>query len=140
MADDPRAGLRGAPHVLHGHGRAGAAVKTDSLRERHHRVDLDLRAARQRDTPIATRAGGSDSKNEPYTSLTSANVRMSVRYTVSLTASPSVAPAAWQTAARFSRQRPACSPAVAPTSSPVRGSSGIWPEQNSRPPARTAWT
>ena len=29
--------------------------------------------------------------------------------------------------------------ASSPTSSSVSGSSGIWPEQNSRPPARTAW-
>ena len=38
---------------------------------------------------------------------------MSVRYTVIRTASPSVAPAAWQTAARFSRHRPACSAGAA---------------------------
>jgi len=54
------------------------------------------------------------------------------------------APAASHTARRFSRQRRACSAAVAPTNSLVRGSSGICPEQNSRPPtdrrsASTAW-
>ena len=46
---------------------------------------------------------------------------MSVRYTVVRTASASDAPAAAQTAARFSRQRAACAPALSPTSSPVAG-------------------
>ena len=40
--------------------------------------------------------------------------------------------------------RAVCEAAVSPTSSPVAGSSGIWPEQNRRPPAdgrstSTAW-
>ena len=44
-----------------------------------------------------------------------------------------------QTACRFSRQRDACSAGVSPTSSSVCGSSAICPEQNSSPPALTAW-
>src|SRR4051794_34479189 len=55
------------------------------------------------------------------------------------TASPRLAPAAAHTACRFSRQRRACSAGVSPASSPVDGSSGICPEQNSNPPVRTAW-
>src|SRR5437588_3987358 len=39
-------------------------------------------------TPIATRAGGSDSKNDSYTSLIAPNEPISVVYTVSRTASP----------------------------------------------------
>src|SRR3954447_9382841 len=64
---------------------------------------------------------------------------MSVRYTVSRTASESCAPAATATTARFSRQRRACSPGESPTSSPLSGSSGIWPEQNRKPRDFTAW-
>src|SRR3954470_2503203 len=60
-------------------------------------------------------------------------------YTVTRTASTSAAPAAEQTASRFSRQRRACSAGVVPTSSPLSGSSGICPEQNSSPPWLTAW-
>ncbi len=45
-------------------------------------------------------------------------------------------PAATHTACRFSRQRRACSAALAPTSSPLAGSSGICPEQNSSSAAR----
>src|SRR3954470_9495639 len=55
------------------------------------------------------------------------------------TASPRLAPAAAHTARRFSRHCLAWSPGVPPTSSPVSASSGICPEQNSRPPALTAW-
>src|SRR5947209_9545740 len=39
---------------------------------------------------------------------------------------------------RFSKQRRAWSPGRSPTSSPLSGSTGIWPEQNSRPRERTA--
>ena len=64
-------------------------------------------------------------------------------YTVMRSARSSVVPAAAQTALRFSRQRRACSAAVAPTISPLAGSSGICPEQNSSSPAvridETAW-
>ena len=59
-------------------------------------------------------------------------------YTVMRTALSSVVPAGAHTSRRFSRQRLACSAGVSPTSSPVRGSSGICPEQNNSPPARTA--
>src|SRR4051812_36434710 len=55
------------------------------------------------------------------------------------TASERLAPAAAQTVRRFSRHWRACSPGVPPTSSPVSASSGICPEQNSSPPALTAW-
>src|SRR3954451_322522 len=55
------------------------------------------------------------------------------------TASERLPPAAAHTVRRFSRHCRAWSPGVAPTSSPVSASSGIWPEQNSRPPALTAW-
>src|SRR4051794_25350146 len=55
------------------------------------------------------------------------------------TASERLAPAAAHTVRRFSRHCRACSPRVPPTSSPVSASSGIWPEQKSRPPALTAW-
>ena len=60
-------------------------------------------------------------------------------YTVMRSARASVVPAASHTARRFSRQRRACSAALAPTISPVCGSSGICPEQNSNSPKRTAW-
>ena len=52
---------------------------------------------------------------------------------------PASAPAAAQTAARFSRQRPRLPPAAPRPARPVAGSSGICPEQNSSPPAATAW-
>src|SRR4051794_35409858 len=55
------------------------------------------------------------------------------------TASERLAPAAAHTVRRFSRHWRAWSPGVPPTSSPVSASSGIWPEQNSSPPALTAW-
>ena len=48
-------------------------------------------------------------------------------------------PAASHTAERFSRQRRACPSISSLTISPVDGSSGIWPEQNSRLPLRIAW-
>src|SRR5215212_3555185 len=64
---------------------------------------------------------------------------MSVRYTVRRTASPSDAPAAAHTTDRFSRHWRTCSPGPSPTSWPLSASSGIWPEQNNSPPARTAW-
>ena len=62
-------------------GRAAAtssAVTSASVRQREHRVDLDLGAERQAATPIVLRAGGSLSKYAPYASLTSLNVEMSV--------------------------------------------------------------
>src|SRR3954451_2954095 len=64
---------------------------------------------------------------------------MSVTYTAIRTASASETPAALQTVVRFSRHWRAWSPMDPSTSDPVAGSIGTWPEQNSRPPERTAW-
>src|SRR5215218_11519611 len=55
------------------------------------------------------------------------------------TASARLPPAAAQTAERFSRQRRAWPGASSFTSSPLEGSSGIWPEQNRRSPVLIAW-
>ena len=55
------------------------------------------------------------------------------------TASASEPPAASHTAVRFSRQRRVCPSTSSFTISPVDGSSGIWPEQNSRLPLRMPW-
>src|ERR1700733_4014614 len=100
LADDPGHGLRGPAEVLGREGRSDQGRATIA--------SISTSAPRGRPaTAIATRAGGSDSKNDSYTSLTEVNDPMSVRYTVSFTASPSVAPAASHTATRFSRHRPA---------------------------------
>src|SRR3954454_22252773 len=55
------------------------------------------------------------------------------------TASDSLTPACAQTVVRFSRHWRAWSPIEPSTSAPVAGSIGTWPEQNRRPPERTAW-
>ena len=55
------------------------------------------------------------------------------------TASASCAPAAAATIARLSRQRRVWSPIEPPTSSPVSGSTGVWPERKTRPLEMTAW-
>src|SRR3954447_16515493 len=64
---------------------------------------------------------------------------MSVTYTAMRTASDSMTPVCAQTVVRFSRHWRAWSPIDPSTSAPVAGSIGTWPEQNSRPPERTAW-
>src|SRR3954469_7977038 len=55
------------------------------------------------------------------------------------TASASDAPPALATVSRLRRHCLVCSPTSPPTSSPVAGSSGVWPERNSSSPVRIAW-
>src|SRR5882672_5481325 len=60
------------------------------------------------------------------------------RNTVVFTTLASFRSAAASTAARLASAREVCDPTPPSTSSPVSGSRGIWPEQNTRSPERTA--
>ena len=72
--------------------------------------------------------------------LTAAKSARSVRNTVVRTTRSGPQPAAASTARRLaSTWRVSASTSPSPTIVPLAGSRAIWPEQNSRPPAATAW-
>src|SRR5690606_8412559 len=81
------------------------------------------------ETSIVERAGYGAWKYSAITALTAANCARLVRYRPARAMSSNEPPAASQTARRFSKARRACMPMSPSTSSPVAGSSGIWPEK-----------
>ena len=72
------------------------------------------------------------------TALTAANWDKSVRYRPRRTIRSSEPPAASATALRFSNTCRACASMPPSTTSPVAGTSGIWPEKYTVLPLRTA--
>lgn len=85
------------------------------------------------------RAGGLVGNQRPHSSFIPAKSASSRRMNVAWTTSSSVAPAAFRIASTLRRHCRVCSSTVSPTTSPVAGSNGPWPETKTRPFALVAW-
>src|SRR5688572_23444510 len=88
---------------------------------------------------MVERAGKSAVKYFAYTSFIAAKSVRLVRNTVDFTTLANVSPWSSRMAFTFCSTRSVCTLASPATRSPVAGSRGICPAQNSRSPTRTAW-